>query len=310
MTGMRIATWNVNSLKARMDAVERLARARRAGRAADAGDQARRRRCAAHALPACAGYELIHHGEGRWNGVAIAVACGLERPRSSPTSATARSATAGAGAGERQRKRTSTRSTRRAWCRAVVRRHPVRVACTRRTAASSTRRSTTGKLRWFERLRRWLPRRGSTVRPAGPRRRHEHRPAPTSTSGTRARSHGGTHVSAPERAALRRAAGVGPRRWLPVAPTGSRPLHLVGLPRRHLPQEPGHAHRPAARHAARRGARGLGGDRPRGAQGPAHARPTTRRVFIDLDAPGLAVRCGLGAALSRIAARTKPRPAR
>ena len=68
---MRIATWNVNSLKARQEAVERwLVRAapdilliqETKLTDADAPDMAF----------AMAGYQLVHHGEGRWNGVAIA----------------------------------------------------------------------------------------------------------------------------------------------------------------------------------------------------------------------------------------------
>ena len=47
---MRIATWNVNSLKARQEAVENWLDARRAGHPADAGDQADRRRRAGHGL--------------------------------------------------------------------------------------------------------------------------------------------------------------------------------------------------------------------------------------------------------------------
>ncbi len=68
---MRIATWNVNSLRARLDKVAWwLERARPdvllmqetklADEAAPADAFAR------------AGYTLVHHGEGRWNGVAIA----------------------------------------------------------------------------------------------------------------------------------------------------------------------------------------------------------------------------------------------
>src|SRR4051794_26251660 len=67
---MRIATWNVNSLKARMEALEKwLARAEpdvlliQETKLSDAE---------APVMPLrMAGYELIHHGEGRWNGVAI-----------------------------------------------------------------------------------------------------------------------------------------------------------------------------------------------------------------------------------------------
>ena len=88
---MRIATWNVNSLKARTEAVEKwLERAKpdvllmQETKLADAD---------APEMPfRMAGYELVHHGEGRWNGVAIASRPG--RPTSSRTSATGRSATA------------------------------------------------------------------------------------------------------------------------------------------------------------------------------------------------------------------------
>jgi exodeoxyribonuclease-3 len=73
---MRIATWNVNSLRARLDKVMWwLDRAKpdvflmQETKLADADAPA----------PAFreAGYELTHHGEGRWNGVAIASRVGL-----------------------------------------------------------------------------------------------------------------------------------------------------------------------------------------------------------------------------------------
>jgi exodeoxyribonuclease-3 len=75
--GMRIATWNVNSLKARLEKVTWwLDRARpdvllmQETKLADAD------------LPTAefqqAGYVLAHHGEGRWNGVAIASRCGID----------------------------------------------------------------------------------------------------------------------------------------------------------------------------------------------------------------------------------------
>jgi exodeoxyribonuclease-3 len=73
---MRIATWNVNSLKARQEAVEKwlkrtepdilLMQETKLGDA-DAPVMAF----------AMAGYQLVHHGEGRWNGVAIAARDGL-----------------------------------------------------------------------------------------------------------------------------------------------------------------------------------------------------------------------------------------
>src|SRR2546422_1966813 len=74
---MRIATWNVNSLKARLEKVTWwLDRARpdvllmQETKLADAE--------APTAVFHQAGYELAHHGEGRWNGVAIASRCGID----------------------------------------------------------------------------------------------------------------------------------------------------------------------------------------------------------------------------------------
>ena len=54
-----------------------VARTRPARRAPHAGDEARRRRRAASKPSSAAGYEVAHHGEGRWNGVAIASRVGI-----------------------------------------------------------------------------------------------------------------------------------------------------------------------------------------------------------------------------------------
>ena len=73
---MRIATWNVNSLKARLDRVEEWL-------TIGAPDvllmqETKLSDEAAPVMPfAMAGYELAHHGQGRWNGVAIASRVGL-----------------------------------------------------------------------------------------------------------------------------------------------------------------------------------------------------------------------------------------
>src|SRR2546426_12636510 len=74
---MRIATWNVNSLKARLEKVTWwLDRAKpdvllmQETKLADRGapvDVFRQ-----------AGYALVHHGEGRWNGVALPSRRGLD----------------------------------------------------------------------------------------------------------------------------------------------------------------------------------------------------------------------------------------
>jgi exodeoxyribonuclease-3 len=109
---MRIATWNVNSLKARLEKVEWwLERARpdvllmQETKLTDDD---------APLLPfRMAGYDLVHHGEGRWNGVAIAVADLSIRRRDGRR----RAVRDPAGAGSRSPRTTSTRSTRRAWSR-------------------------------------------------------------------------------------------------------------------------------------------------------------------------------------------------
>src|SRR5262245_11897922 len=73
---MRIATWNVNSLKVRLEKVTWwLERAKpdvllmQETKLTDAD--------APHAVFQEAGYALVHHGEGRWNGVAIASKRGI-----------------------------------------------------------------------------------------------------------------------------------------------------------------------------------------------------------------------------------------
>ena len=73
---MRIATWNVNSLKARQEAVERWL-----DRASPDVLLMQETKLPDQDAPVMAfamrGYDLVHHGEGRWNGVAIAVRQGI-----------------------------------------------------------------------------------------------------------------------------------------------------------------------------------------------------------------------------------------
>jgi exodeoxyribonuclease-3 len=74
---MRIATWNVNSLKARMERVEGWLAEKKPDvlmmQETKLSDEA------APTMPfSMAGYDLLHHGEGRWNGVAIASRVGVE----------------------------------------------------------------------------------------------------------------------------------------------------------------------------------------------------------------------------------------
>lgn len=73
---MRIATWNVNSLAARVPAIEQWLE-----RAAPDVLLMQETKLADEQVPELpfrmAGYEVAHHGEGRWNGVAIASRVGI-----------------------------------------------------------------------------------------------------------------------------------------------------------------------------------------------------------------------------------------
>jgi exodeoxyribonuclease-3 len=190
---MRIATWNVNSLRARLEKVwwwlERaepdvllMQETKLADTDAPHEDFERR------------GYTLAHHGEGRWNGVAIAsrlgveeVICNFGRPLEPPKTpevgddeplAEARMISAVCGG--------------------------VRVvslyAPNGRTVGSVFYRA---KLEWFERLARWL---GESRNPGEPLvLGGDLNVAPTDADVWDATAcHGGTHVSEPERAAFRK----------------------------------------------------------------------------------------------------------
>jgi exodeoxyribonuclease-3 len=218
---MRIATWNVNSLKARLEKVEWwLARA-----APDVllmqetklGDDD------APVLPfRMLGYDLLHHGEGRWNGVAIASRVGIEdivanfgdgtlRGNSGAAAAAGRSggtgfgpvagtpgesASAGAPGDDDFNPFDEARMVS-AVCGGI---RVVSVYAPNGRVVDSPWYA--GKLRWFERVERWL---AETQSPAtalvigG-----DLNVAPTDEDvWNAAAAHGGTHVSEPERAAFR-----------------------------------------------------------------------------------------------------------
>src|SRR6478752_5668166 len=188
---MRIATWNVNSLKARLEKVTWwLERARpdvllmQETKLADSAAPVAEFRAA--------GYELAHHGEGRWNGVAIASRFGLEdvvtnfgeplRPVETPDVgddeplAEARMIAAVCGG--------------------------VRVlsiyAPNGRVVDSPFYHA---KLSWYERLRRWLAESASPEEPLVIGGDFNVAPADADVWDPLA-AHGGTHVSPRERAAL------------------------------------------------------------------------------------------------------------
>ena len=197
---MRIATWNVNSLKARLEKV-----AWWLGRARPDVLMMQETKLADAEVPVKtfrdAGYTLAHHGEGRWNGVAIASRFGLEdvvtnfgeplRPGATPDVgddeplAEARMISASCGG--------------------------VRVVCVYapngRVVGSPFYED---KLAWYERLAQWLARAGRPTDPlvlGG-----DMNVAPTDADVWDPRAcHGGTHVSDREREAFARLAGWGLR---------------------------------------------------------------------------------------------------
>ena len=74
---MKLVTWNVNSLGARMPRVLEFLEAERPDVALPAGDEDRRRTRSRCDELRDAGYEAVHHSGGRWAGVAILAREGL-----------------------------------------------------------------------------------------------------------------------------------------------------------------------------------------------------------------------------------------
>jgi exodeoxyribonuclease-3 len=194
---MRIATWNVNSLKARMEKVEWwLARAQpdvlllQETKLADAE---------APVLPfRMAGYELLHHGEGRWNGVAIASRIGAEDIVTNFGDGPVRDSGPGA-AGLEEEDFNPLDEAR--MLSAVIGgiRFVALYAPNGRVVGSPFY---VGKLAWFDRAARWL--RESRDPAEALVLGGDLNVAPTDIDVWDPRAaHGGTHVSEPERAAFR-----------------------------------------------------------------------------------------------------------
>ena len=210
---MRIATWNVNSLKARLEKVSLVAGARAARRAADAGDQARRQRRARRRVHAA---RLRARPPRRG---------ALERRRDrQPRRARRRGHQLRRAAAPRRARPTSATTSRWREARmisAALRRRAGGQHLRAQRALASARRSTRRSSPGSSASRRWLRRDASPRRAAGARRRLQRRARPTPTSGIRGACHGGTHVSPRERDGLRALDALGPGRRLPPAPPGA-----------------------------------------------------------------------------------------
>ncbi len=208
---MRIATWNVNSLKARQEKVEWWLR-----RAAPDVLLMQETKLADADAPvmafSMAGYQLAHHGEGRWNGVAVAIRDGLAIDDVITNFGDGPVRNSGAGATTLQEEDVDPSDEARMLSVRVSApgaAGPIRVvslyAPNGRVVGSPFY---AGKLRWFERLRRWLH---ETRRPDEPLvLGGDLNVAPADADVWDPRlAHGGTHVSDAEREAFRALLGWG-----------------------------------------------------------------------------------------------------
>jgi exodeoxyribonuclease-3 len=190
---MRIATWNVNSLKARIEKVVWwLDRAKpdillmQETKLADAD--------APESIFRDAGYALAHHGEGRWNGVAIASRRGVDKVITNFGSPLQRPKTEDQGDDEPMAEARMISAE----CDGL---RVVSIYAPNGRMVDSPFYE--GKLEWFDRLARWLEEATDPGTPIVI-------VAPEDIDVWDVRAcHGGTHVSARERAAFARIAGVG-----------------------------------------------------------------------------------------------------
>jgi len=196
---VRIATWNVNSLKARMDRVlDWLERAQPdvlLMQETKLGDDD------APLLPfRMRGYEMVHHGEGRWNGVAIASRLPIDASSVVTNFGDGPVRDSGPGSATNVSEEDFNPFDEARMLSAVV--ADIRIV----TLYAPNGRAVgspfyTGKLAWFDRLERWLRDNASATDAlvvGG-----DMNIAPTDADvWDAAKVHGGTHVSADERAAF------------------------------------------------------------------------------------------------------------
>lgn len=301
---MRIATWNVNSLKARQEAVERwLARAApdilllQETKLADAD--------APVMAFAMLGYQLVHHGEGRWNGVAIAVRNGLAIEGIVTNFGGGPVRDSGAGSPVAVSEDDFDPFDEARMVSAVV--DGLRVvslyAPNGRIVGSPFY---TGKLAWFERLGHWLDEIGPSTGTGGLLLGGDLNVAPSDHDVWDARAvHGGTHVSEPERVAFRAILGRGlvdayrarhsePGRFTWWDYRAGNFHKNLGMRIDHLLVSPDVAERVVWAEIDR--------EARKGPPIPSDHAP----LVVDLDEPGRPFDPDWSGALARIAARTRP----
>lgn len=296
---MRVATWNVNSLKARMPAVEQWL-----ARADPDVLMMQETKLADEQVPELpfrvAGYEVVHHGEGRWNGVAIASRVGITEVVTNFGNGPVRDSrpAAGSGVGEEDFNPFDEARMVSAVCGGV--RFVSLYAPNGRVVGSPFYE---GKLLWFERLHRWISETRSPDEPMVVGGDLNATPADEDVWDPAA-AHGGTHVSEPERAALARLREWGLVDAFRIHQSGTGRFswwdYRAGMFQKNMGMRIDllYVTRPLAE-------RSLWAEIDRQARKGPPTPSDHAPVVVDLDEPGVPIDAGWEAALERIAQRSR-----
>jgi exodeoxyribonuclease-3 len=301
---VRIATWNVNSLKARQEAVERWLE-----RAAPDILMIQETKLTDEDAPVMAfamlGYQLVHHGEGRWNGVGLVVRDGLavsDIVTNFGDGPVRDSGPGGAGAEVTSEDDFNPFDEARMLAATIDGLRLVSLYAPNGRVVGSPFYA--GKLAWFERLARWIRESGAAGGPLVLGGDLNIAPTPKDVW-DEAAVHGGTHVSEPEREAFRGLLTTG-------LVDGYRAIHdeagrfswwdyragnfhkNFGMRIDHLLVSPPVASRIVDAEIDR--------EARKGPPVPSDHAP----LLIDLDSPGRPINPDWAGALARIAARTRP----
>jgi exodeoxyribonuclease-3 len=298
---MRIATWNVNSLKARQEAVDKWL-----DKAAPDVILLQETKLSDREAPELpfrmAGYELAHHGEGRWNGVAIASREPISEVITNFGDGPVRDSSAGAAVALEEEDFNPFDEARMVSGVTSGIRFVSLYAPNGRVVGSPFYE---GKLRWFERLARWLEETQDPSQPLVLGGDLNATPADEDVWSA-ARAHGGTHVSPAEREALKRLRDWGLvdayRRKVSDGGRFSWWDYRAGMFHRNegMRIDLLYVTEPIAERVV--GAE-IDREARKGPPTPSDHAP----VSIDLDKAGRPIEAGWEGALARIAARTRPR---